>query len=356
MFVLAGDGVAKFDVVCIGAGMAGLAAAALLSKAGKSVCLMDPAESAGGCVAAQEIDGFRFSAGPTITYGFEPGGILQKLCYDLDLSASVTNAFPGYQVVIPDHRITVSGDARETLEELVREFPDEKHGLAKLYRDVQKLSERSSTSRLSRFILRQRTADAYLRTYGYCYDLMAYFEVQSRFFFGCSLQRLPLASFVLMLSHAPFYLPEGFTLLADQLLSIVQQQRGTWHNLEPFPELLLSDNRITGVRTGQATFEPRTVILNVPDKEAESILFIGIRDEVIPVGMRQNVLCLAEDERFSGYFTLSLSQANARMTAPIGMRSLTAAFSPSQGVEQRADAFIPAITSVVRTLRSHHPA
>lgn len=327
--------------------MAGLATAALLTRAGKTVCLMDPAESAGGCVAAHDIEGFRFTAGPTITYGFEPGGVLQELCADLDLSAGVSGSFPGYQVVMPEHRITVSGDPQETLEELVREFPDEIHSLTKLYREVHKLSEQSRKSALSSYFLRQRNADAYLRSYRFGRSLTAYFDVQSRFFFGCSLKRVPLASLVLMLTAAPHYLPEGFTLLADQLLSIVQQQNGTWYHSEQFPELLFRNNRISGIRTSHGIIEPHTVIVNVPDERAESILFIGIRDGVIPVGMRQNVLCLAEDGRSSDYYALSLSQADARLAAPIGMRSLTAEFPPSNGIERTIDSFMPSITSVV---------
>ena len=351
MFILAEGSVPKYDIACIGAGMAGLATAALLTRAGKAVCLMDPADSAGGCVAAQEIEGFRFSAGPTISYGFEPGGILQKLCYDLDLSVGGTNAFPGYQVVMPGHRITVSGDPRETLEELIREFPDEIQSLTKLYRDVQRLSERSSKSSFSRYVLRLRNADAYLQSYGFRTNLRAYFDVQSRFFFGCSLKQIPLASLVLMLTTAPHYLPEGFTLLADQLLSIIQQQNGTWYHTEPYPELMFRNNRITGVRTSQGIIEPHTVILNAPDERAESILFIGIRDEVIPVGMRPTVLCLAEDELSSDYYALSLSQSGARMAAPVGMSSLTAEYPPSPGREPTADSFMPAIASVVPFLK-----
>lgn len=347
MFILAEGGVPKYDIACVGAGMAGLAAAALLTKAGKSVCIMDPADSAGGCVAAREISGFRFTAGPAITYGFEPGGILQKLFSDLDLSASSTSSFPGYQVVIPEHRITVSGDPRETLEELFREFPDETSGLTRLYRDVHKLSERSSKSRLWSYFLRQRNAAAYLTSYRFGRSIIAYLDVQSRFFFGFSLQRVPLASLVLMLTTAPHYLPGGFTRLADQLLSAVQQQNGTWYHGEPYPELLFHANRITGIKTSRGIIEPHTVLLNVPGERSESILSLGIRDEVVPVGMLPNVLCLAEDERFGDYYTLSLSPGDDRLAAPTGMRSLTAAFSPSIAFDQAGDSFMRRITPVV---------
>ena len=352
MFILAEGGVQKYDIACVGAGMAGLAAAALLTKAGKSVCLMDPADSAGGCVAAHEIGGFRFTAGPTITYGFEPGGPLQKLFYDLDLSASATSSFPGYQVVMPEHRIAVTEDPRETLEELVREFPDSTIGLTKLYREVHKLSERSSKSRLFSYLLRQRSAAAFLQSYRFGRIITSYFDVQSRFFFGTSLQRLPLASLVLMLTTTPHYLPGGFTRLADQLLSIVQQQNGIWYHGEPFPELLFRANRITGIKTSREIIEPRTVLLNVAGERAETILFLGIHDDVIPIGMLPNVLCLTEDERIDDYFTLSLSPREDKMTAPTGMRSLTAVFPPEKALDQPVESFMSRITPVVPFLQN----
>lgn len=343
--------VPKYDVACIGAGIAGLAVAALMIKAGKTVCIVDPADSAGGCVAAHEISGFRFTAGPNITYGFEPGGYLQKLYSDLGLSANVTNSFPGYQVVIPEHRILVSGDSRETLEELVREFPDEKNSLTKLYREFHKLYERSSRSRLSSYILHRRNAAAYLQSYRFDSSIIAYFDVQSRFFFNLSLQHLPLASLVQMLTTAPHYLPGGFTGLADQLLSLVQQQNGTWYHGEPFPELLLRSNRIIEISTSRGIIEPRTVLLNSPDERSESILFLGIRDEVIPVSMLSNVLCLAENERFGKYYTLSLSLADDRIAAPAGMRSLIAAFSPAATFDRSGESFISQIIPVVPFLQ-----
>jgi hypothetical protein len=343
----------KYDIVCIGAGMAGLAAAALLTKAGKAVCLMDPASSAGGCVAPQGIEGFRFAAGPTITYGFEPGGTLQKLFSVLDLSASATNSFPGYQVLLPEHRISVSGDPRETLEELVREFPDEKNDLTKLYREVHKLSERNSKSRLLAYILRKRNAAAYLKSYRFDGSLIAYFDVQSHFFFGVSLQHLPLASLIQMLTTAPHYLPGGFTRLADQLLSVVQQQNSIWYHDEPFPELLFRANRITGIKMSRGTIEPRTVLLNVPGELTESILFLGIHNNVVPVGMLSNVLCLAENERAGEYYTLSLTPGDDRTAAPKGMRSLTATFPPVvKEFDQPADSFVSRITPVVPFLQN----
>ncbi len=341
----------KYDIACVGAGMAGLAAAALLTKAGRTVCLMDPADNAGGCVAAHETAGFRFTPGPTMTYGFEPGGILQKLFSALDLSVNAAGSFPGYQVVMPEHRVTVSADPQETREELIREFPDEMNGLTRLYSEVHKFSDRSSKSRFYSYFLRQRTAAAYLQSFAFGRNIISYFEVQSRFFFGYSLQHMPLASLVLLLTRAPRYLPGGFTQLADQLLSIVQQKNGTWYHGEPFPELQFRSNRITGIRTSRGIIEAGTVLLNVSGDQAESTVFLGIRDEVVPVGMLPNVLCLAGDERFNDYSTLSLSPGDDRIAAPAGMRSLTAVFPSATTIDQSADSFVSRISPLVPFLQ-----
>lgn len=346
-------GMPKYDIACVGAGISCLAAAALLTKAGKSVCLIDPADRAGGCVAAHEIEGFRFASGPTITYGFEPGGVLRKLFSDLNLSANETSSFAGYQVVMPEHRISVSGEPGETLEELVREFPDEMNGLTRLYRDVHKLSEQSSKSWLSSYVLRQRSSAAYLQSYRFSKSIQAYFEVQARFFFGTSLQDLPLALLVLMLTTAPRSFPGGFTGLADQLISIVLQQKGTWFHGEPFPEMLFHANRITGIRTSRGMIEPRTVLLNVPGQRSETIVFLGIHDEVIPVSMLPNVLCIDDNERLGDYFTLTLSPADVRMAAPTGLISLTCMFhSVNKAFDQPVESFISKITAVVPFLQN----
>ena len=333
--------------------MAGLATAALMAKSGKSVCIMDPAGSAGGCIAAHEIAGFRFTAGPAITYGFEQGGVLEQLYADLGLSAGAVSSFPGYQVVMPEHRITVSSDPRETLEELIREFPDRKSDLTRLYREVYKISDRSSKNRLASYISRQRNAAAYLQSYRFGKSLYAYFDVQSHFFFGSSLRRLPLASLVLMLTSPPHYLPGGFTLLADRLISMVQQLNGDWFHDEPYPELLLRSNRITGIRTSRGDIEPRTVLLNGPGEQSESVRFLGIRDEVIPVGMLSNVICLDDDDRPDAFYTFVLSPADEGMSAPAGMRSLTATFTPALPPDQAAESCVSRLTPVVPFLQNY---
>ena len=343
----------KYDIACIGAGISGLATATLLAKTGKTVCLIDPADRPGGCIAPQELAGFRYAPGPPITYGFEPGGILQKLFADLGLPVSATSPCSGYQVVMPDHRISVSGDLQETLDELCREFSDTKSGLTKLYREVRDLSERSSKSRLSSYVYRKRSAAAYLESYQFNKSILSYFDVQSRFFFGYTLQQMPLASLILMITRAPRYIPGGFAGIADQLLSLFQQ-RGTWYQNEPFPELQARSNRITGINMSREHIETRTVILNVPGDQRESILLLGIRDQVVPVGMFPIALCIEKGEYVGNYYSLFLSPVDDPTSAPAGMRSLIAAFPSGHSQDQPVDVFMNRISTVIPFLQEFH--
>jgi phytoene dehydrogenase-like protein len=57
-----------FDLVVVGGGLAGLAAAALAGRAGRSVALLEKAREPGGRASTSEENGFRFNFGPHALY------------------------------------------------------------------------------------------------------------------------------------------------------------------------------------------------------------------------------------------------------------------------------------------------
>lgn len=70
----------KADVVVIGAGLAGLTAATLLARAGKTVRLFEKARTVGGRAVTQQREGFHFNLGPHALYRGGPGArILRDL-------------------------------------------------------------------------------------------------------------------------------------------------------------------------------------------------------------------------------------------------------------------------------------
>ena len=317
--------VPKFDVAFIGTGIAGLYAAAFLVKAGKKVILVDPRERAGGTAALQEKEGFRFIAGPNIGYGFEPGGPAHALCAVLGLSAEEQAAASRFQVALPDRRITVSPDVQETLSELRREFPREIDGLSQLYQETNRMARTASKSGLSLYVLRRRSADAYLRARNFSRELTAYFDVQSRFFFGQDIRNLPLSLLVLLLTTPPRTFPNGLGTIADRMIAVIEDHKDSMRLREQLPEMTFRRRRITGMRTSQGSIEPRSFVVNAVWGTGEHTMFIALRQEVVPVGMECTVISLPDYSQPEETVALALSREGSS-TAPSGMRTLTAAF------------------------------
>ena len=67
------------DVVVVGAGIAGLTAAALLAREGLGVQLLEAHHQSGGCAGTFRRGSFVFDVGATQVAGLEPGGIHQRL-------------------------------------------------------------------------------------------------------------------------------------------------------------------------------------------------------------------------------------------------------------------------------------
>ncbi len=73
-------------IVIVGAGMAGLTAAAYLSKAGLDVLLIEKTDSAGGLLTSFEKDGFFFDFGAR---SIENSGAVRPLLNELDISLNL---------------------------------------------------------------------------------------------------------------------------------------------------------------------------------------------------------------------------------------------------------------------------
>lgn len=62
------------DVVVIGSGVGGLSAAAMLSRHGDSVTVLESHYHPGGVAHAFDIDGYKFDAGPSLWAGMSESG------------------------------------------------------------------------------------------------------------------------------------------------------------------------------------------------------------------------------------------------------------------------------------------
>lgn len=315
----------KFDVAFIGTGIAGMYAAALLSKSDRSVLLFDPAEQAGGAAVTRERDGFPFISGASIGYGFESGGPAHALLASIGITVEEISGEARYQVALPDRRITISPVLQETLSELRREFPREIDKLTQLYRDAVKLSEQARKSALSAFLLKRRSGGAYLRSRNLSRELTAFFNVQSRYFFGQDIRTVPLSTLVLLLTVAPRSFPDGLGALSKGLRTVIESNGGSVRLQEPWPELVVRRRRISGLRTEQGLAEPRTVVVNALWEPKEHTMFAAFPTDAVPVGMECSVIALPEYAKTDETIALILSRAGS-VNTPGNIRTLTATF------------------------------
>lgn len=124
-------------VVIVGAGMAGLTAAAYLVKEGHRVLLLDKNDRVGGLVRTFDVDGFAFDGGPR---AFVNSGIVKPILRDLGISWDYLDN--RIAVGIEDQLVRVeSMDSIRDYERMLRVlYPDSIEDIAKIVSMTTKLS------------------------------------------------------------------------------------------------------------------------------------------------------------------------------------------------------------------------
>lgn len=326
----------KYDLAVAGAGLAGLVVAASLSQKNKKVVLLDPADTVGGALAPFLKVGFVFHPGPALSYGFEPGAAFQSLYKDINIVPDALTHSSCYQVALPDRRITVYPDHQRTLDELRREFPREIDAVAKLYHDIRKESESASKSRMSAFILRHRSASGFVKRYRFSRELMSFFDLQAFYFYHQKTADLSFMSLISLIAARPLLVQGGYGRLSEQLLDIIVENGGEVRLNEFWPDTVMRKNRVSSLRAQHESFAAKYFLINAQHRLQTSILYVAIKDEVIPDRMCRNVLCLPDYALPERYFTIALSGRNEELSAPAGMSALTASFcmGPDAAVDE----------------------
>ena len=127
----------RYDVLVIGAGWGGLAAASLLARAGRRVAVLEARDRAGGCGQTFAREGFSFCAEMQYLMGCGPGGTVQRWLAALGLDQTVGfNALDpdGYdRIDLPGGRFRIPTDLRRFESALVQAFPADRAALTELF-------------------------------------------------------------------------------------------------------------------------------------------------------------------------------------------------------------------------------
>ncbi len=131
-----------YDVVVIGAGMGGLTSAALLSKAGFSVCVLEMADHPGGYLAGFRRKDFRFDTAIHWLNQCGPEGLVSKVFdilgtdYPRPVAQKRIRRVKGHGF---DYTLTNNPD--EWKNELIAKFPNDKNGIERFFKAAKKIGK-----------------------------------------------------------------------------------------------------------------------------------------------------------------------------------------------------------------------
>lgn len=160
----------EYDVVVIGAGIAGLTCAAFLARSGKKVKVLEQHYVPGGCCTSFSRQGFRFDAGVLHLTGGKESGAFQRVLSALEMEDEIEFKEQFQRFVFPDVSFESTRDVDSLPEQLKQMFPQEAGNIAQLfdtmksiYRDVKKLPALSPLLAKHRHESFQELLDSHIR-------------------------------------------------------------------------------------------------------------------------------------------------------------------------------------------------
>jgi phytoene dehydrogenase-like protein len=257
------------DVAIVGGGIAGLTAAAMLGRAGKSVSIFERAGHMGGRAETQVRDGFHFNLGPHALYR---GGHVFRILRELGISiqtdkvgSSGSHAVAGNQLHLlpagPVSMLSTSLFALRSRLELIS-------FLATLPRvNPQALMSTTVNEWLETTIQRDDVRDfvrALVRVSSYC-------DAPDEMSAGAAVEQLQL-----VFQNGVAYLNGGWQTLVDRIHEVAVNAGCTVHTGSSVLTVELKSGRELGIRLSNGKLIPaRAVIVAVPPRTVASLLGAG---------------------------------------------------------------------------------
>lgn len=238
---------ARFDTAIVGAGVAGLTAAACLATAGRSVLVLEKNRRLGGYAATFEKDGHHFDIATQALGGLGPGGQLTTILGELGIADRVdalhceparVYTFPGMDAPYVQH-----GSWQAQRDALAERFPE--HAVAignafaimrDIFEELMSLSQDSSGAKFS-FIKRcptlasrhDQTVQAFMDELGFPPELAQLFAARAGYQM-LDANEISLVGFAcneMTFGHGAYMIRGGVARLVEALAGCIQDHGGT---------------------------------------------------------------------------------------------------------------------------------
>jgi len=128
----------EYDAAVVGSGIGGLASAALLSRAGMKVLLVEKARKVGGYCQTFNWEGYPLNSGPTLLLGTGEGGTINALIKRLGLENDIPMRRLEWGLANGTLALRLGAGLEKDLEKIGGKFPKCENGLKRLMSDLQR--------------------------------------------------------------------------------------------------------------------------------------------------------------------------------------------------------------------------
>jgi phytoene dehydrogenase-like protein len=240
----------RYDVVVIGAGIAGLTCANYLAKSGLNVLLLEKHHTPGGCCSSFRKHGFYFDAAAHYLSSCRERGQIGRLIRDHDLTTKVKieRWDPSDLILLGDYKIKIRTNFEDLVQEFQSAFPQEAQGVRRLFEFIAK----TETIKLYALLRKNKNATFadVLAEYVQDHRLKACVNILLGNI-GLASSRVAALSGTFLLREFIFdggYYPKGgMQAFCDALVSRFQDYGGTISFLTPAKTINVKNAKVVGV-------------------------------------------------------------------------------------------------------------
>lgn len=276
----------KYDIIIIGSGLGGLECAAILSKEGYNVCVLEKNPLFGGCFQTYQRHGHRLDTGIHYIGSLDEGQIMHQyfryfgIMDQLAVRRMDEQAFDRIFFKERFYDFAMGHDA--FVETLAQDFPQERKNLKRYVEEIQKVGKLISIEHLQEGVISQNGMD-YFNTsaFGFLQDVTSNRDLQ-QILAGSSLLYGGVKNKSTLYEHAmiansymegAYRFIDGSMQVSDELIRVIRSNGGTVLNQMEVTRILVKDEKVTGVEVNHSEIiESNYLISNIHPKVTLNLL------------------------------------------------------------------------------------